>query len=581
MLRLAIHVVIATLVEFHSVAASADDLSGIGPETVAQTRVRALQGSAVDQNNLGCFYQKGFGVAENDTEAVSWFLKAAQSGLAPAQYNLACCLMDGEGTPKNIPLAIEWLRKAASVGHVRSQNELGLAYGRGTGVPQDHAQAVYWFRMAAGIGYSWAQYNLSVCYRTGEGVSKDQSQAVNWIRKAATAGLPIAQKDLAYVYANGNGVPENREAAVYWWRKAAENGDVTSQHNLAYALSQGNGCRQDQQEALAWYREAASKGLRDSQNNLGYAYQIGNGVPKNIVEAYAWTILSADQGYENAILEMPNLENLVTSAERVQALTRSREIKAKIAAGEPIPVPGVANNPAATPPLRKIQQPEGSSDHTTIFFSGGGTGFFITEQGHVLTCAHVVASAKKLWIKGDSKTLQAMRIVKMDEKEDVALLAPMNPGTFKAVPIPLASKSPRVGESVFTIGFPNSEFQGLTAKFTDGRISSTTGILDNPGQFQISVAIQPGNSGGPLLNMQGEVVGVIQSVLSSIALLKLGKEVPQNVSYAGKIQQAQGVLDGLMLPPPSNFPSIPTQGADALPDMVEAVMPSVVQVLSQ
>lgn len=579
MLCFAIHAMMAAVVEFHSIAASRDDLSDVGQESVAQIRMRALKGSAVDQNNLGCFYQQGYGVAEDDAEAVSWFFKAAQSGLAPAQYNLACCLMTGEGTSKNVPLAIEWLKKAASVGHVRSQNELGLAYGRGTGVPQDHNQAVYWFRMAAAVGYSWAQYNLSVCYRTGDGVSKDQNEAVNWIRKAAITGLPIAQKDLGYVYADGNGAPKNREAAVYWWRKAAENGDVISQHNLAHSLFTGDGCQQDQQEALSWYRNAASKGLRESQNNLGYAYQIGEGTPKNIIEAYAWTILSAEQGYENAIEEMPNLENLVTSAERVQALNRSREIKAKIAAGEFITAPEALGTPSAKPQRPQVRQPESPSDRTTILCRGSGTGFIITEEGHVLTCAHVVEDAQKVWIMQGSEAPQAMRVLKMDTANDVALLAPVNRGTIHAAPIRLASKVPRVGESVFTIGFPNSDVQGLAPKFTDGRISSSTGYQDNPGQFQISVAVQPGNSGGPLLNMQGEVVGVIQSVLSSVALFNLGREMPQNVSYAGKIQQTQGILEGLELPPASNFPILPTQGANALPDMIESVMPSVVQVV--
>jgi S1-C subfamily serine protease len=76
--------------------------------------------------------------------------------------------------------------------------------------------------------------------------------------------------------------------------------------------------------------------------------------------------------------------------------------------------------------------------------------------------------------------------------------------------------------------------QGIEPKFTDGVISSLTGVKDEPNNFQISVAIQPGNSGGPLISNQGNVVGIVASKLNAEAMLRRGGTSPENVNYAVK-----------------------------------------------
>ena len=97
----------------------------------------------------------------------------------------------------------------------------------------------------------------------------------------------------------------------------------------------------------------------------------------------------------------------------------------------------------------------------------------------------------------------------------------------KFTPIPVASsKDVNLGAKVFTIGYPNASLQGISAKFTEGSVSSLSGMRDDPKHFQISVPIQPGNSGGPLIDEYGNIIGVIVSQL-------LGERV-QNVNYAIK-----------------------------------------------
>src|SRR5207245_863278 len=97
-------------------------------------------------------------------------------------------------------------------------------------------------------------------------------------------------------------------------------------------------------------------------------------------------------------------------------------------------------------------------------------------------------------------------LVKPDPANDLAILKVTGPTS----PLPLApSRSVKLGQAVFTIGFPNPDWQGVQPKLTKGEISSLAGMRDDPRHFQISVATQPGNSGGPLVDERGNVVGIV------------------------------------------------------------------------
>ena len=130
----------------------------------------------------------------------------------------------------------------------------------------------------------------------------------------------------------------------------------------------------------------------------------------------------------------------------------------------------------------------------------------------------------------DAKSFPA-QLVKADKFNDVALLKIS--GTYKALPLAV-SRSVKLGDGVFTLGFPNTEIQGIEPKLTRGEISSLAGIQDDPRHFQASVAVQPGNSGGPLVNLSGEVVGIIEAKLNDLTALALTGSLPQNVNYALK-----------------------------------------------
>lgn len=161
-----------------------------------------------------------------------------------------------------------------------------------------------------------------------------------------------------------------------------------------------------------------------------------------------------------------------------------------------------------------------------------GTGFFVTEDGYILSNAHVVEGAQSVKVKVGGE-MHLAEIVRKDQGTDLAILKIK--GKFPALPLG-DSRKVKMGERVYTLGFPKIPLQGQEPKFTEGNISSLTGFQDSAGEFQISVPIQLGNSGGPLVNAQGEVIGII------VAKLRGG----ENVNYAVKSSRARLLLDEVL-----------------------------------
>jgi S1-C subfamily serine protease len=168
-----------------------------------------------------------------------------------------------------------------------------------------------------------------------------------------------------------------------------------------------------------------------------------------------------------------------------------------------------------------------------------GTGFFVTADGVLVTSAHVVKGAKRISIRKGSQAFEA-EVIRADRANDIAILKTQ--GNFQPLPI-ASSKGTKLGESVFTVGFPNTQLQGLEPKLTRGEVNSLAGIQDDLRFFQVSVPVQPGNSGGPLLNSQGEVIGIITARLDDRTTLEATGSLPQNVNYALKSSFLEAALD--------------------------------------
>jgi S1-C subfamily serine protease len=171
-----------------------------------------------------------------------------------------------------------------------------------------------------------------------------------------------------------------------------------------------------------------------------------------------------------------------------------------------------------------------SKDSVTV----SGSGFFVSVNGIIATNAHVVEAAKNIEVTVSNEigdfTFKA-RILLADSKNDVALIQ-IDDEKFKdlsSIPYGFVEKADP-GEKVFTIGYPLNDIMGNNYKVTDGIISARSGIADDVRYFQISVPLQPGNSGGPLFNGAGNIIGLTSAKLNSRAV---GTEI-ENVNYAIK-----------------------------------------------
>jgi hypothetical protein len=162
---------------------------------------------------------------------------------------------------------------------------------------------------------------------------------------------------------------------------------------------------------------------------------------------------------------------------------------------------------------------------------GNGSGFFITDNGYFVTNYHVIENAKKILIVDQFGYFLNTRVIKFDKIHDIAILKV--DGLFKSIPITTSSKVLR-GAKIVAVGYPNTSIQGVQPKVTDGLVNSLAGIKDDPRYFQISAPIQGGNSGGPLLDMNANVIGLVSAKLDNSFVIKTTGDIPQNVNYAVK-----------------------------------------------
>ena len=173
--------------------------------------------------------------------------------------------------------------------------------------------------------------------------------------------------------------------------------------------------------------------------------------------------------------------------------------------------------------------------------SSTGTGFFITSDGFAMTNAHVVKGGTKFQLATRAGIIAA-RVVKVDEANDLAMLKAE--GSFAPLPV-VGSRMVRLGTTVATVGFPNIGLQGFAPKLAKGEIAALSGAQDDARYFQISVPVQPGNSGGALVDERGNVVGVVAGKLSAKAALQTSGALPENVNYAVKSSFLLGFLESV------------------------------------
>ncbi len=357
-------------------------------------------------------------------------------------------------------------------------------------------------RNGAEQGDMRAQRLYGYMLMNGKGIKADRSEGARWLRMAAEKGDVVAQRELGAAYLGGLGVTKDPAEASRWFLQAAAKGDVIAQFMTAMLYRTGLGVAKDEAQSARWLRMAADQGDPSAQAVLAGYYGRGVGVTKDLLQAYVWISLAAKAKEPKAAATKREIAKDLTPEQK-------KEGDRLVRAWKPTPS-------ASAPAESRLK--------------GTGTGFVVSGEGHVITNDHVVRGCKELRVRGVDESVTPAKLLAASRQDDLALLKVELKPTAVA---PFRSRELRPGDAVVAFGFPMSGLLASSGNLTVGNITALVGTRNDERFLQTSTPIQPGNSGGPLLDMNGRVVGVTTSSIPSL----------QNVNFAVKGEVTAAFLD--------------------------------------
>lgn len=394
--------------------------------------------------------------------------------------------------------AYQACKSEADAGDAQCQNLVGYLFQEGLGVPADASEAIRLFRLAAKRGLAIAQCHLGLAYTQGLGVSPDETEAVRWYQLAAKQGDPIGEFFLASSLAEGRGIAKDRARAIELMRHAADRGYTPAQLQLAFLLEATWRAAPQRTEAYIWYRITAR-----ATNNPTLRDRALQGQNRLIVEFSSQQIIFARGIADNWKPVGPRLEF------------------------------GPLGARPASPPS------EVSGSSTSPKPVSIGSGFFVSHDGDLITNNHVVEGCRELRVVRDD-TSNTARVVGTNVGADLAVLRV----PYKAADIAsFRTDLEKPGEAVIVAGYPLQGLLTSKASVTTGIISALAGPKENENLIQITAPVQPGNSGGPLVDAHGIVIGVIVSKLNSLSVARATGLLPENINFAVKADLARALLD--------------------------------------
>jgi V8-like Glu-specific endopeptidase len=170
-----------------------------------------------------------------------------------------------------------------------------------------------------------------------------------------------------------------------------------------------------------------------------------------------------------------------------------------------------------------------------------GSGFVIQQNGYILTNYHVIKNATRITITVPGRQTVSARLVTTDQEKDLAILQ-VSLGNLTALPI-ASSEAVQVLDSITVLGYPLPGELGTALSASDGKVNAVReGRNSSTRLFQIDANVNPGNSGGPLLNNHGEVVGIVVAKINSLQYAKENGSLPERINFAIPINEAQELL---------------------------------------
>ena len=226
--------------------------------------------------------------------------------------------------------------------------------------------------------------------------------------------------------------------------------------------------------------------------------------------------------------------------------------------------PGEGRSGKPGPPASRPPEVEPKPTEDVI---ASGTGFFISPQGYVLSNAHVVEGCSAVQAVSSQFEVLNARAVATDAANDIVLLK----SSAKPTAFGQLRSGIRIGESVWVFGYPLYGLLPKTGNFTIGNVSATAGLRDDTRYLQISAPVQAGNSGGPVLDQHGNVVGMVVSKLKILRIDSEIVDVPQNVNFAIKAGVLSNFLETTPAAAVSSASTTPTFSSADLAEKAKAM----------
>jgi TPR repeat protein len=373
--------------------------------------------------------------------------------------------------------------------------------------------------------------SLSTYYETND-------VAREWLEKAAAQGDVESMWRLGLIFRDGMTGPPNATKAVSYFKRAAERGDYKSMAALAVAYTDGTGVARNYEEAFKWAVAAANENetapssqVHKMRNAVGWSYENGYGTTKDLVLAYAWYNVSASGGDADAQQNVARLESLLSSEE----IKEAQSLSSHWSPGQDMKR---AQRIAATGSASSQPRPDGAGS-STLERQSVGSGFFISANGNVLTNNHVVGDCVEIRVPSENKTA---RLVVADVQNDLAVIK--LDVTGKRTLVFTNGDAIKQGQDVYVFGFPLEGFLPASGNFTQGMVAALAGPGNNASLIQITAPIQPGNSGGPVLDYKGNVVAIVVGKADALKVAKATGDIPQNINFAIAPQTIQAFLNG-------------------------------------
>jgi S1-C subfamily serine protease len=474
-------------------------------------------------DTIGELFTFGIGTNPNAQSAKKHLTCAARQGDSHAQSLLADILETGKA-------------------HADLDNKSALV----DSLVRDPLESLKWRSLAAMDGDPLAMNSLSIGF---EVVKKNSSAAAFWAVRSADATMASNKSMIfghtylraAWYLFHGEGIGQDYVRAYIYANLAvssnfvAERGQklrdqivpflthfqITSAQQETKRLKS----RKIKDEVISFYYRleppnSAVTFVQEKLQGLGfYSGKLDGGldVPtKKAMEQYGHAINTAGRGYiTNSLLRYLYSSSQIYGKDRSGRLLSAAELDALW---------------APTPPTDKRPSRSQAPNRNGLELTSTGSGIVVGASGEILTNNHVIKKCGLIKVKGS--TAGEARLLASDQRNDLAVIGvssrPSGVAKFRV------GTRLRQGDEIFVYGHPLRSILGGEPIITKGIVNSLTGIRGDVRHYQISAPVQPGNSGGPLLDSMGDIVGVVVAKLDAMRVAEKTGDIPQNINFAIK-----------------------------------------------